>query len=123
MLPSRTIWPSAASMRTADTAAAMTWHRSAYRAFIAASYAGGLQGDAELRRSLRLHILELHAGMELLQHQPLAGLDLEHAQVGDDHVHHGLARHRQRAALEHLGGAVLGGVLHQHHDALHARDE
>ena len=45
------------------------------------------------------------------------GLDLEHAQVGDDHVDHALAGDRQRAALEDLRAAVLGGVLHQHDHA------
>src|SRR3954470_15940860 len=58
-----------------------------------------LQRDAKLCRRLRLHVLELHARMELFQHQSLARLDFEHAQVGDDHVHHALAGDWQRAAL------------------------
>ena len=49
-------------------------------------------------------------------------VDLEDAEVGDDHVDDARAGQRQRAALEQLG-AVLGDVLHDHDDALDARDQ
>ena len=44
---------------------------------------------------------------------------LERPGVGAD-CHNALAGEGQRALLQDLGRAVLGGVLHQHHDALHA---
>src|SRR5712692_3609913 len=78
------------------------------------------QRDAKLRSGLFAHVFERDARVQFFQHEALAGLDLEHAQVGDDHVDHTLAGDRQRAALEDLRGAVLRGVLHQHDDALHA---
>jgi Zn-finger nucleic acid-binding protein len=47
---------------------------------------------------------------------------LEHAELGDDHVHAALAREGSEHCLTSLG-VPLGGVLHGDDDALHARDE
>src|SRR5260370_40727600 len=78
------------------------------------------QRDAKLRSGLFAHVFERDARVQFFQHEALAGLDLEHAQVGDDHVDHALAGDRQRAALEDFGGPVFRGVLHQDDYALHS---
>src|SRR5260221_3946761 len=77
------------------------------------------QRDAELAGGLGAHVFQRNAGMQLLEDQPLARVDFEHAQIGDDHVDHRLAGDQQRALLEDPGGAVLPGVLHHHHDPRH----
>src|SRR5690606_23795389 len=46
-----------------------------------------------------------------------------HGEVGDDPGDHTQACERQFALLENLRAAVLGVVLHQHHDALDAGDQ
>src|SRR6185436_10870244 len=79
--------------------------------------------DEEIAGGLGAHFLDRHARVELLQHQPFGRYYFEHAQIRDDHVDHALAGDRQRAALKHLRGAVLRGVLHQHHDPADARDQ
>ena len=48
---------------------------------------------------------------------------VEHGEVGDDPLHHGLAGERQAALLDDLVRAVLGDVLHEHDDLLRAVDE
>src|SRR5678816_2527348 len=79
--------------------------------------------DEEIAGGLGAHFLDRHAGMELLEHQPFGRHHFEYAQIRDDHVDHALAGDRQRAALQHLRGAVLRGVLHQHHDPADTRDQ
>src|SRR5258705_10703531 len=81
-----------------------------------------LEAVGKLGGRLGPDLLERHAGMQLLQYQPLGGDDFKHAEVGDDHVDHSAPGDRQRALLQHLRSAVLRRVLHQHHHALHARD-
>src|SRR5258706_5183271 len=82
-----------------------------------------LETVGKLGGGLGPDLLERYARVQLLQHQRLAGHDLEHAQVGDDHVDHAPPGNRQRAFLEDLRRAVLRRVLHQHHHPLHARAE
>src|SRR5689334_1902388 len=83
-----------------------------------------LQRDAEFGFGLRLDLVEGDAVGKLDQrHAVLAVLvDGEHRQIRDDHVDHAFARERQVALLEQLR-AVLGGMLHDHDDALDAGDE
>src|SRR5690606_31202291 len=49
--------------------------------------------------------------------------NVQHGEVGDDPVDHTQASERQFALLKNLRAAVLGVVLHQHHDALDAGDQ
>ena len=63
--------------------------------------------------------LAAHAIRKFHQLQAIGG-HVEHAQLGDDAVHHAHAGQRQGALGDDLRGAGLGDVLHQHHHALHA---
>src|SRR6185503_7831820 len=70
-----------------------------------------LQAVEKVAVGLGLDLLERHARVQLLQHQPFGGHDLEHAKVGDDHVDHAAPGDRQRSFLEDLRRAVLRRVL------------
>ena len=52
-----------------------------------------------------------------------AGHHIEDAEVGDDPVDHRLAGQGQGAFLQHLGLAVLVGVVHDDHHAADAGDQ
>src|SRR5437870_3813012 len=47
----------------------------------------------------------------------------EHAQIGDDEIHHAETRNRQRAFFQNLWAAVFGDVFHHGNDAFHAGDK
>src|SRR3989344_4797369 len=76
-------------------------------------------GELDVRARLGAHLFLRHAGRQLEALEAL-GRHVEHAQLGDDAVDHTHARQRQRALLQQLVLAVLGRVLHEHHDALDA---
>src|ERR1051325_3118719 len=88
-----------------------------------------LQSHAVIGLGLRLDLLEARAGPKLDQRHPAAppALDIEHAEIGNDHVDHAGAGQRQRALVQELriDAAVLGlgRVRHDHYDLLDARDQ
>src|SRR5438874_8647919 len=57
------------------------------------------------------------------KNETTALLHFKHTQVGDDEVDDSQARDGQRAFLYNFRAAVLRGVLHHRHHALHAGDE
>src|SRR6202034_132686 len=95
--------------------------RDGVEAVILPTYDSFSDGDLEVTTGLRAHIGDRDPGMQLDQRQAVIRLDLEDAQVGDDHVHDVLAGDGQRALLEDFRAAVFGGVIHRDDHPFDAR--
>ena len=79
--------------------------------------------DHQFGLGLGTHLFGRHTRGDLAQHKPAAVLvHLQHAQLGDHHVHAPLARQRQ-GALAHQFRGPLGRVLHRHDHPPHPRDQ
>src|SRR5690606_15167370 len=80
------------------------------------------EADGELRLGDLADVVLGEAGGELGEDVSVGG-DVEDGGLGDDAVDDAHAGQRERALVDDLGGAVLGGVLHHHDDAAGAGDE
>src|SRR3984957_1058161 len=71
------------------------------------------------RFGFRDNLVNTNTGRGLDQVQTVVG-DVDDGEIGEDTVHAALTGQRQRAVLDDLRGAVLGGVLHHYENFLHA---
>ena len=72
------------------------------------------------RFGFRDNLVNTDTGRGLDQAQTVLG-DVDDGEIGEDTVHAALTGQRQRAVLDDLRAAVLGGVLHHHENSFPRR--